>query len=354
MIWADQTIQEGLRRGMDNGQINLLLELLQKLPVDVVDCKVADWEKHSLPKLDMSQQKYIRGKINGTLAEVTLADKLGFKNVIITCTPHLGQGLTSTVCTALFTAQRLGMNIGFCIDNASQFSIEELCFLWRDIPIDGIDTFIYGDKESLLDPVAASRILTALLIKIPACLEFHGHNAYGLATGNALAALQVGVKRIAVAVAGIGLQGHAAVEEVIMAQKRLLGDASKETRHLALICSQILSAMGLILPKTKAIIGQDIFAHESGIHVDGVIKNPQMYEAFSPEEVGLTRQLVIGKHSGNASIQAKFRQWNVSMSDNHAQILLKQVRRMAVRQKKQIDDPVLWELYQAIQAKQEG
>jgi homocitrate synthase NifV len=79
-----------------------------------------------------------------------------------------------------------------------------------------------------------------------------------------------------------------------------------------------------------------------------------MYEAFSPEEVGLTRQLVIGKHSGNASIQAKFRQWNISMSDAHAQILLKQVRRLAVRQKKQVDDHALWELYQAIQEKQEG
>ncbi|AJQ29787.1 pyruvate carboxyltransferase [Pelosinus fermentans] len=354
MIWVDQTLQEGLRVGMDNGQINPLLELLQKLPVDVIDCKVVDWEKHGLPKLNLYQQKHIRGKINGTLAEVALADKLGFKNVIIACTPHLGQGLTSTVCTAFFTAQRLGMNIGFCIENASRFSIEELCFLWRDIPIDGIDSFIYGDKESLLDPVAASRILASLLIKIPVCLEFHGHNAYGLATGNALAALQVGVKRIAAAVAGIGLQGHAAVEELIMAQKRLLGKASKQTGHLALICSQILFAMGLTLTKTKAIIGQDIFAHESGIHVDGVIKNPQMYEAFSPEEVGLTRQLVIGKHSGNASIQAKFRQWNISISDAHAQTLLKQVRRLAVRQKKQVDDHALWELYQAIQVKQEG
>jgi homocitrate synthase NifV len=351
MIWIDQTLQEGLRIGMDNGQINPLLQLLQELPVGVIDCKVIDWQKHGLPKLNMYQQKHIRGKINSTLAEVALADKLGFKNIMIACTPHMGQGLTSAVCTALFTAQRLGMNIGFCIENASRFSIEEICFLWRDIPIDGVDLFIYGDKDSLLDPVATSRILASLLNKIPVCLEFHGHNAYGLATGNALAASQVGVKRIAAAVAGIGLHGHAAVEELIMAQKRLLGQASKETRHLALTCSQILFVMGLTLPGTKAIIGQDIFAHESGIHVDGVIKNPQMYEAFSPEEVGLSRQLVIGKHSGTASIKAKFRQWNTCMSVADAQILLKQVRKLAVKQKKQVDDHALWELYQATQVR---
>jgi homocitrate synthase NifV len=354
MIWVDQTLQEGLRVGMDNRQINPLLELLQKLPVDVIDCKVVDWEKHDLPKLNIFQQKHMRGEINSTLEEVALADKLGFKNISIACTPHLGQGLTSEVCTALFTAQRLGMKIGFRIENASQFSIEELCFLWRDIPIDGINSFIYGDKDSLLDPVATSRILASLLNKIPVCLEFHGHNAYGLATSNALAALQVGVKRIAVAVAGIGLPGHAAMEELVMAQKRLLGETSGETQHLALICNQILFAIGLTLPRTKAIIGQDIFAHESGIHVDGVIKNPHLYEAFSPEEVGLARQLVIGKHSGTASIQAKFRQWNTCMPVSHAQILLKQVRTLAVRQKKQVDDHALWELYQATQVEQEG
>lgn len=353
MIWVDQTLQEGLRVGMDNGQIDPLLGLLQELPVGVIDCNVIDWERHGLPKLNMLQQKQIRGKINSTLAEVALADKLGFKNVMIACTPHMGQGLTSAVCTVLFTAQRLGMNIGFCIENASRFSIEEICFLWRDIPIDGIDSFIYGDEDSLLDPVATSRILASLLNKIPVCLEFHGHNAFGLATGNALAASQVGVKRIAAAVAGIGLYGHAAVEELIMARKRLLGEAAK-TSHLALICPQILSAMGLVLPRTKAIIGQDIFAHESGIHVDGVIKNPHLYEAFSPDEVGLTRQLVIGKHSGTASIQAKFRQWNTCMPVANAQALLKKVRTLAVRQKKQVDDHVLWELYQATQIKQEG
>jgi len=354
MIWVDQTLQEGLRVGMDIGQINPLIQLLQKLQVGVIDCKVIDWEKHGLPKLSLSQQKHIRGKINSTLEEVTLADKLGFKNVILACTPHLGQGLTSEVCEALFTAQQLGMNIGFCIEDASRFSIEEICFLWKDIPIDGVDSFIYGDKDSLLDPVATSRILASLLNKIPACLEFHGHNAYGLATGNALAASQVGVKRIAAAVVGIGLHGHAAVEELIMAQKRLLGQVTNETQHLALICSQIVSVMGLALPGTKAIIGQDIFAHESGIHVDGVIKNPQMYEAFSPEEVGLSRKLVIGKHSGTASIKAKFRQWNTCMSIADAQILLKKVRKLAVKQKKQVDDQALWALYQAAQVRQEG
>lgn len=354
MIWADQTFQEGLRLGMNLGQVDPLLQLLKKISVGVADCKVSDWIKNDFPRLNRFQQKHIRGKINGTLEDVRLADTLGFKNIMIACSPHMGQGLTSEICTALFTAQELGMTIGFYLENASRFSVEEICFLWRDIPINGIDAFIYGDHDSLLDPVAASRILASLLNKIPVSFEFHGHNAYGLATANALAASQVGVRRIAAAVAGLGLHGHAALEELIMARKRLLGQVSKETSQLSLIASQIVSIIGLMIPRTKAIIGQDIFAHESGIHVDGVVKNPQLYEAFSPEEVGLKRQLIIGKHSGTASIQAKFRQWNTCMPVADAQLLLKQVRKLAVMQKKQVDDHALWELYQSTQFKQEG
>lgn len=348
MMWVDQTLQEGLSKGISKDNLIHLMQMLQNLPVGVIDSKVVDWEKCGLPRLNQILKKLIRGRINGTIEEVELAYKLGFQNIMIACTPHLGQSLISQINTALFAAQKRGMSIGICIQNASQFSIDKIEFLWRDIPFGGIHTFIYGDTDSLLDPLAASRILALLRDKIPITLEFHGHNAYGLATGNALAAYQVGVEHIAVSVGGLGLQGHAALEELIMARKRLLGEGIADTSQLTLICSQILSTLGLTVPKTKAIIGQDIFAHESGIHVDGVVKNPILYEVFSPEEVGLARKLVIGKHSGTASIQAKFCHRNIKLSTEEAGFLLKSVRKLAVEQKRQIDDHVLWNLYQTM------
>ncbi len=348
MMWVDQTLQEGVRRGIDKEKIERLMQLLEKIPINVIEVKVTDWEKNGLPQLNLTQRQQIRGKVNGTVEEVELAYKLGFKDIIIDCAPYLGQGLSNQVCTAFFTAQRRRMNIGICIQNASQFSVEEMGLLWRDIPIDGIGNFIYGDKDSLLDPLTTSRILALLKHKIPVPLEFHGHNAYGLATANALAAYQIGVKRIAVSIAGIGLQGHAALEELIMAKKRLLGDRTEDTQSLAQLCSQILSAIEIMVPSTKAIIGQDIFAHESGIHVDGMIKNPILYEAFSPEEVGLERKLVIGKHSGTASIKAKFRYENIRLSTGDASFLLKQVRKLAMAQKRQVEDHILWNLYKAM------
>lgn len=106
-----------------------------------------------------------------------------------------------------------------------------------------------------------------------------------------------------------------------------------------------MECLGVELSVNKAIIGRDIFAHESGIHVDGVIKNPKIYEAFAPEEVGLARQLIIGKHSGTASLKAKFLEWNVRLTEAGANLLLKEVRRVAVKQKCPLSDVQLKQLY---------
>ena len=93
-------------------------------------------------------------------------------------------------------------------------------------------------------------------------------------------------------------------------------------------------------------MGANVFAHESGVHVDGVIKNPITYEAFSPDEVGLQRQLVIGKHSGSRAIQHKFREFSIELSDDEATAILQEVRRIAVDLKRALFDKELVYIYQ--------
>lgn len=188
MIWADQTLAEGLRIGMDKENVDSLVQLLQNLQVGVIDLRVTDWEKYNLPPLSTLQQKQLRGKVNESMEELKLAYKLGFRNVIIACAPKQGEGLANQVNTALLTVQKLEIKIGLCIENASDFSIEEIEGLWRDVSTIGVTTFIYSDGGSLLNPLSTFKILTSLAPRIPRTLEFHGHNAYGLATANALGA----------------------------------------------------------------------------------------------------------------------------------------------------------------------
>lgn len=346
MIWVDQTLDEGLRTGMNKGNVNRLMELLQELQVGIVDCRVRAWQEYGF-LASMFPHIEMRGKVKAAVEEVELAQHLGFKSIMLPCMPTADKDILEEVRKAMLAAQKFNMKIALFIEQASRFSMEEIEGLWRGLPTAEAQTFVYSDGESLLNPLTTFNRLSDLAIHLPVPIEFHGHNAYGLATANALSAIQAGVKRIGISIAGVGQYGHAALEEIIMAQKCLFGQELGETGELASLCSQVLSEIGVVLPGTKAIIGEDIFAHESGIHVDGVMKNPKLYEAFSPEDVGLSRKIIIGKHSGTASILAKFKQWNVILTAIEAQYLLKEVRKRAVLYKKSVDDDVLWELYQA-------
>ncbi|MGB9858786.1 MAG: homocitrate synthase/isopropylmalate synthase family protein, partial [Moorellaceae bacterium] len=95
----------------------------------------------------------------------------------------------------------------------------------------------------------------------------------------------------------------------------------------------------------KPIVGSNMFAHESGIHVNGVLKNPQTYEIFAPEEVGLKRRIVIGKHSGTAALKMKLAEYGIILGEQDSAALLQQVRAAAVELKRSLLDQELIYLY---------
>ena len=131
-------------------------------------------------------------------------------------------------------------------------------------------------------------------------LEIHTHNDFGLATANALAGIKAGAISVNTTVNGLGERaGNAALEEVVMAIKRIYGiDLGIDTPRLLELSQLVAAASGANVPPWKAIVGENTFAHESGIHAHGVLQNPVTYEPFAPEEVGWERRLVLGKHSG--------------------------------------------------------
>ncbi|HEY3425870.1 MAG TPA: pyruvate carboxyltransferase [Negativicutes bacterium] len=348
MIWADQTLSEGLRKGMPLNNLGSLIQLLQKLSVGIIDIAVDDCARYGVLAGNTLPPEFVRGKLNPLPEKVLLAYQMGFQNIMVAYTPQSGNWLTAQLSDSLLKARELNLNIALCVENASDFSAKEFADFYQEIIQFGVQTYIYSDGNSRLDALSTFKIMNSLVGVLPVALEFHAHNVYGMATANALGAVRAGVKRIATAVAGVGQNGHAALEEVIMACKRLFGEGNEATAHLADTCDQVLAQLGLELPANKAVVGKNIFAHESGIHVDGVIKNSQLYEIFPPQEVGLARQLVIGKYSGTASLQAKFRLWKIILNDGDAQNLLKKVRKLAVTQKRQLADADLQQLYQSM------
>lgn len=212
----------------------------------------------------------------------------------------------------------------------------------------GADRLRFCDTLGVLDPFRTYQIIRRLKDRIDIDIEMHTHNDFGMATANALAGAKAGASYINTTVVGLGERaGNAALEEVVMAMKHIgrldLGIKTEKLRELS---EYVAQASGRIIPVWKAIVGVNVFAHESGIHADGVLKNPLNYEAFSPEEVGLQRQLVIGKHSGRASILAKFREYGIELSEEEAETILRHVRATAVQLKRALFDKELVYIYE--------
>ena len=138
----------------------------------------------------------------------------------------------------------------------------------------------------------------------------------------------------------------ALMEEVIMAARHIYDmDDAFELKQIRPLAEYVAEASGRGLEQHRPVIGEFMFTHESGIHADGVIKNPKNYEVFNPAEVGLTRQLVVGKHSGSHTILHKFKEYDIDLTDKEANDILALTRSMSVDLKRPLFDKELMYIY---------
>ncbi|MDP4127738.1 MAG: homoaconitate hydratase, partial [Bacillota bacterium] len=245
-------------------------------------------------------------------------------------------------------AKSQGLYISVNAEDASRTDMDFLVQFAREAKKAGANRLRYCDTVGILDPFTTYDRIKTLIEKTGLDIEMHTHDDFGMATANALAGVKAGATHVGVTVNGLGERaGNAALEEVVMALKHLLDtDLNFVTERFVELSEYVARASGRMLPPWKSIVGSNMFAHESGIHADGALKNPNTYEAFSPEDVGLERQIVIGKHSGTAAIKAKFRhEYGKEMSDGDAEEMLVRVRAMAVDMKRSLFDKELAYIY---------
>ena len=211
----------------------------------------------------------------------------------------------------------------------------------------GADRFRYCDTVGIMEPFKVCEDIKYLYSKTNFDIEMHTHNDFGMATANALAGVAGGASHVGVTVNGLGERaGNAALEEVLMALMFVYNyEGNISTTMFREVSEYVSRASGRILPAWKAIVGDNMFAHESGIHADGAIKNPKNYEAFDPLIVGLERQIVIGKHSGKAGILNKFKEYGIEPDEVSAQAVLQMVRSTSVRLKRSLFDKELVQIY---------
>ena len=244
-------------------------------------------------------------------------------------------------------AKKNGLYVSVNGEDASRADREFLVEFIEVAKKAGADRFRYCDTVGVKGPFDLEEDIKYLYEKTKFDIEMHTHDDFGMATANAIAGLRGGANHVGVTVNGLGERaGNAALEEVAMALKFVYGlDVKLDTTKFREISKYVSKASGRELPIWKAIVGTNMFAHESGIHADGAIKNPTNYEAFDPSIVGLERQIVIGKHSGKAAIVNKFGEYNITLTDEEASGILELVRSTSVNLKRSLFDKEVVKLY---------
>jgi len=256
----------------------------------------------------------------------------------------------STIREAVACAKAQNPNAYVSV-NAEDASRTEIGFLVeyaRAAKEEGADRLRFCDTIGLMEPFRTYQVIKTLREETGLEIEMHTHNDFGMAVANAIAGIHAGATWVNVTVGGLGERaGNAALEEVVMALKYVEGfeQLQFDTKRFRELGEYVAQAAGRTIPVWKSIIGTNMFAHESGIHADGVIKNPKTYEVFAPEEVGLSRQIVIGKHSGSKAILLKFDEYGIDLTQEQANAMLPLVRTMSIELKRSLYDKELIYVY---------
>jgi homocitrate synthase NifV len=218
----------------------------------------------------------------------------------------------------------------------------------------GAQRFRFCDTVGILDPLDTYSKVQQLVAALAIPVEMHTHNDLGMATANALAGVRAGAQSVNTTVNGLGERaGNAALEEVVMALKRIYGiKLGINTQRLPELSRLVAKASNCPVPPWKAVVGKNAFVHESGIHVHGVLQNPLTYEPFDPAEVGWQHQLVVGKHSGRHTIQALLQQHGILLNPTDTQSVLEAIRSRSTQIKRNLTVEELLTLVPAQQAGQ--
>lgn len=228
-----------------------------------------------------------------------------------------------------------GLDVAVGGEDSSRADVGFLTELIATAQAAGARRFRVADTLSVLDPDASFALIAALRATTDLELEFHGHDDLGLATANTLAAIKAGATHASVTVIGLGERaGNAPLEEVAVALKQLYGrDTGVVLSELEHVAAVVARAAARAIPLNKAIVGEHVFTHESGIHVDGLLKDQRTYQALDPQLLGRSNRIVIGKHSGLAAITALLSELQLSFNPEQAKAILARVRQHAVAHK---------------------
>jgi len=253
---------------------------------------------------------------------------------------------------AVTLAKSFCEDVEFSAEDASRTDIDFLCQVFQAVIEAGATVLNYPDTVGYAIPSELGKNIAYIMKNVKdinnVVLSVHCHNDLGLAVANSLAAVENGARQIECTVNGIGERaGNASLEEVVMSmkvRKDLYSDFYCDVDSTQIYkSSKLLSSItGMFIQRNKAIVGENAFAHEAGIHQDGVLKQSQTYEIMTPQSVGISKSmLVLGKHSGRHALTKRFEELGYTLTKDELNDAYKKFTEIADKKKEVYDEDLL-------------
>ncbi len=234
----------------------------------------------------------------------------------------------STIDRQVKLALDAGLDVCVGGEDASRAAPDFLLAVAEAAQRAGASRFRFADTLGVMEPFGVHERIGALRAALDIDIEMHAHDDLGLATANTLAAVRAGATHVNTTVNGLGERaGNAALEEVAVGLTKLYGhDTGLELTGFPAVSALVARASGRPVGWHKSVVGEGVFTHEAGIHVDGLLKDPRNYQALDPREVGREHRLVLGKHSGTRGVMRAYAQLGLIIDRALAHRLLERIR----------------------------
>jgi len=371
IIIFDTTLRDGEQSpgcSMNTKEKMDLARQLERLRVDVIEAGFPIASEDDFEAVRLISEK-IRTSIIAALARardididraweaLKEAERPRIHTFIATSDIHLEHKLKMTrkqvlevISTAVRRAKRYTDDVEFSPEDAGRTDQDFLCKVVEVAIAAGATTVNIPDTVGYALPWEFEARISDLLNRVPnidkAVLSVHCHNDLGLAVANSLAAVRAGAGQVECTINGIGERaGNASLEEVVMCirtRKDLFDEETNIKTEEIYKTSRLLSSLtGVPVQPNKAIVGANAFAHEAGIHQDGVLKEKLTYEIMTPESVGLTQRLVLGKHSGRHAIRRRLSELGYELSAEDLNRAFMRFKALADKKKEVFDDDLI-------------
>lgn len=346
-----------------------IAQVLEEMGVDVIEAGFpiashGDFEAvHEIAKVVTEStvcglSRATRGDIELTARAIEPAKRGRIHTFISTSPLHMKYKLQmepdavyEKVVESVGFARRFTDDVEWSCEDGSRTEHDFLCRCVEAAINAGATTINIPDTVGYAVPDEFAAIITMLRERVPnidkAVISAHCHNDLGLAVANSLAAVQAGARQVECTINGLGERaGNASMEEIVMAlktrQDRMPCHSTIRTEHIMRASRLVSAVTGFVVQPNKAIVGANAFAHEAGIHQDGMLKHAGTYEIMTPESVGLSRsKLVLGKHSGRHAFREKLKELGYELGDNAVGDAFRRFKDLADVKKEVFDEDIV-------------